>query len=101
MDVLLFYSQYTLTVFSWSCCNQPFYFRANVFKQLTFSETSLTICINTVTERSQFKVKKLYSQSHGIYLSWHSLSGSTELNPDRLAGNSKRAASAEVPVGLP
>lgn len=42
-----------------------------------------------MTERSQFKVKKLYSQSHGIYLSWHSLSGSRELNPDRLAGNSK------------
>lgn len=39
---------------------------------------------------SQFKVKKLYSHSHSIYLLWHSLSGSTKLNPEILATNSKR-----------
>lgn len=47
--------------------------------------------MNTVIGRSQFKVKNLCSQSHGIYLPWHSLSGSTKLNPEIRAANSKHA----------
>lgn len=46
-------------------------------------------CVNTVTGGSQFKVKNLYSQSHSIYLPWHSLSGGTKLIPEILTANSE------------
>lgn len=89
MVMLLFYTPYTLANFPQSCCNQPFCFRTNGFKQLTFCEILLHLSMNTVTGRSQFKAVKLYSQSHSIYLPCHSLSGSTKLNPEILAANSK------------
>lgn len=94
-----FYTLYTLLNFPWSCYNQPICFKTNGLKQLTFCKTSLSVCMNGVSGRSHFKAK-LYSQSYSVYLPWHSLSGSTVLNPEILAANSKHAHSAEISVHL-
>lgn len=94
-----FYTPNTLLNFPWSCHNQPICFRTNSLKQLTSPKTFLRVCMNRVSGRSHFKVK-LHSQSYSVYLPWHNLSGSTVLNPEILAANSKHAHSAEISVHL-
>jgi len=51
MDMLPFPTPYTLTNLPWSCHNQPFCFRTDGFKQLTFCETLFSVCMNPVTGR--------------------------------------------------